>query len=42
VSGGSEQLRLDDGGGEVTLYRIAAAGSGSVEIDGEDRGWTTL
>lgn len=42
VSGGSEQLRLDEDGGEVTLYRIADGGNGSVEVDGEDRRWTRL
>jgi hypothetical protein len=42
VSGDSNQLRLDDEGGAVTRYSLAEAGSGSIEVDGEVRGWTRL
>lgn len=42
VWGTSERLRLEDDGGNVTTYGIAVAGSGSIEVDGQDRPWTRL
>jgi hypothetical protein len=42
VSGTSERLRLEGDEGDVTTYGIGAAGSGALEVDGQDRRWTPL
>ncbi len=41
VIGPQELLKLEGDDGSETVYRIASGGSGSVEIDGETRQWTS-
>jgi hypothetical protein len=40
--GGNDYLRLTDVGGTLRRLRITAAGSGEINVDGQERRWTSL